>query len=157
MLFGNKCSFAIDFLGQESGLEIADIYIAGQNVTKIDNAHYKFVSTLKVSAEDTNRTDELLKSDNLLPGDTLEQRYNQILDHEIRFNFQVLDWGPPTDDIFAIIIPFKGDIYLCALLYNEGKTISVKIDGSMLSATMLAAAEHIKNQINGTQQNRAPF
>lgn len=50
MLFGNKSSFAIDFLRQESGLEIADIYIAGQNVTKIDNAHYKFVSTLKVSA-----------------------------------------------------------------------------------------------------------
>ena len=151
MLFGEKSSFAIDFLGQEGGLEIADIYIAGRNVTQIDNAHYKFIKTLEVSAEEAKKTDELLKLDKSLPGGSLEQRRKQIMDDELRFNYQALDWGPPTDDFFAIMIPFENDIYLCALLYDEGKTVSVRISGAELSSVMSAAAEYITSWVSGTQ------
>ena len=148
MLFGDLNQFGIEYFGRAVGLEEANVYVAGKNITPIDNLHYKLAANLKYEADRFKNYSEWLECCNSVSGTTLVERFNYIFEKDIRFKCRVFDWGPPTDDCFFMLIPLENRLHIYGKLDGVENSFGIEIQPPAIIKVLQEAEHHITNQSN---------
>lgn len=145
MIFGNKLEFAIEYIEKSDGLDKANVYIAGKNITPVDNCHYQLAGNLNSEASYFINKVNWFKNGNELPKESVEKMFSYINERELRFSYRVLDWGPPTDGSFFMVIPFDDRLYLYGELDGIDAPFGTEIKPFNIACTLIEAERHITN------------
>lgn len=146
MIFGDTSRFGIEFLGRSGGLEVANIYVAGRNITPIDNFHYGFAYNLTKESKRFENCREWLACCKTSLGNTIEEIFSYIYHDEIRFKCRIFDWGPPTDDCFFVLIPYENKLYIHGKLDGVDQSFGIEVEPSTMIEVFQETLKYITSQ-----------
>ncbi len=114
--FGNAETFAIEYIGEDSGLVMANLFVSGQNITQLDNNHYdQFLVHGAMGKTSRKLLDMSVRRKDHEPfhNKSLEHIFSNLWHDEPWCDYSVFDWVPCTSHFRCAIIFFAAQIYLC--------------------------------------------
>ncbi len=145
--FGNAETFAVEYIGEDSGLVQANVFVSGQNITPCDNMHYDHFlvhGAMAVTARQLLEFSERWKHHELLSKDGLEQFFLKLWNDGPWFDYSVLDWAPCISQFRCAIIPCASQIYLCCARHDlPEKMCASAVCLESIAADLEAAREYI--------------
>jgi len=146
-IFGNKEIFAIHCIEEESGLYQADIFVAGHKITIFDNSHYFFTDTLQGEINKFVETVNWFKHDREMSNLSIEERFLELLKEPFGHYYEVLKWGPPTQDTWCYAVPFNDKLYLTFCFTNDVSTVySCEFKPYNIAVTLNEALNYIETK-----------
>lgn len=146
-LFGDKAIAAIDHHGFDGGLVVATVYVAGQNITPVDNAHYDqylIHNALYTTASRLSQIDASWMRSHPVTGDSLCDAFHRLCESDQWGDHHVFDWQPCTNRFRCAVIPWGADLQLCCGPRESPRTMhAVKITPSRVASYLLEARRHI--------------
>lgn len=145
--FGSVETFAVEYIGEDSGLVQANVFASGQNITPVDNMHYDqfFVhGAMAVTARRLLELSERWHHSNLLRKDGLLPFFLELWHEGSWSDYSVLDWPPCTSQFRCAIIPCASQFYLCCARHDlPEKMYASAVCLERIAADLQAAREHI--------------
>jgi len=145
--FGNAETFAVEYIGEHSGLVHANVFVSGQNITPCDNMHYdQFLvhGAMAVTARRLFELSERWNHGKPLRNDGLEQFFLELWNNGPWLDYSVLDWAPSTSQFRCAIIPCASQIYLCCARHDAPERMYASVVClETIAADLQAAREHI--------------
>ena len=146
-LFGNRATAAIDHRGFQDGLVIANVYVAGQNITPTDNAHYDqylIHNALRSTASRLSQIDASWRQSHQVSGESLAHTFNGLWESDQWSEYDVFDWQPCTGSFRCAVIPQGNELQLCCARHDSPMAIfAVAIDPRRVADNLLDARRHI--------------
>ena len=147
MWFGDRGSFGIEYLGEENGLVQANLFVAGQNITPLDNWHYdQFLvyGALGRTADRLTEGSESFLTRDCFNADGVEQVFRELWDRGPWGTYVVFDWPPCTSHFRCAVIPFASQIHLCCARHDcDNQIYSVVVCLNRLVEDLRAARDYI--------------